>query len=789
MRVSLKVSGMSCVNCAKAIEISLKKLKGVEEVHVSFELGRVVVSFKEDLLDVEQIKGVIESLGYKVERVEGGTKYMQILTLCWISSIAIMALMLWHNPYSPYFQLVLAFLVQALGGYGFYKGAWSSIRARVGNMDLLVAIGSTSALLYSLLAFLGLIPGEPFFETSAFLITFVKTGKFLEELAKDRALKSLRDLFGLQTVRVRVVKDVKEELKSLHEVFVGDVIVLRTGDMVPVDCKILEGSLEVDESLITGESMPVKRFQGDRLISGSLVISGFAKARVEKTFSGSYVNLLVKLVEETLSKRPKIQRLADRFSRYFVQFVVALSLIVFALWYLKTGSLTMAVNFSLAVLVVSCPCAFGIAVPLAIVVGVLRSQKKGLLIKDPSVFEKDVQVLVMDKTGTLTEGKPKLVNYVLYREDALALTCNMVKVSNHPYALALREFCGDKRLEGIDLNTCKEEVGVGVICGEYVLRRGEEGQVALYENGSKLAEFFFEDVIRKGAKEVVEFLRSKGIEVVMLTGDRQDKAKRIAEGLGIKEFFAEVRPEEKLSKIRELKGRGLKVGMVGDGINDAPAMAEADLSFAVGSGTDVAKRVGHIVLLRGIEGIRDFFEIKERTMRRIWQNLFGLLTLFIGIKVLYEAFGSKKLVKTYKDLSTCLKGLRIELRQGEEVKSISIFNPFFVGFGIAMLSSAMGVGGGFLIVPYMLLVVRLLAYYVPGTAVLVVFITTLTGMLNYYKLGVNINWTFLFKEALGVWIGSAIGPYLSKIIGERILRTAIGLLLLVLGMAYAFGVL
>lgn len=174
---------------------------------------------------------------------------------------------------------------------------------------------------------------------------------------------------------------------------------------------------------------------------------------------------------------------------------------------------------------------------------------------------------------------------------------------------------------------------------------------------------------------------------------------------------------------------------------------------------------------------------------RQYKYLFGLLTLFIGIKVLYEAFGSKKLVKTYKDLSTSLKGLRIELRQGEEVKSISIFNPFFVGFGIAMLSSAMGVGGGFLIVPYMLLVVRLLAYYVPGTAVLVVFITTLTGMLNYYKLGVDINWNFLLKEALGVWIGSAIGPYLSKIIGERILRTAIGLLLLVLGMAYTFGLL
>ncbi|MFN4012765.1 MAG: heavy metal translocating P-type ATPase, partial [Aquificaceae bacterium] len=288
----------------------------------------------------------------------------------------------------------------------------------------------------------------------------------------------------------------------------------------------------------------------------------------------------------------------------------------------KTNSLPMAVNFSLAVLVISCPCAFGIAVPLALVMGVLRSQKKGLLIKDPSVFEKDVHVLVMDKTGTLTEGKPKLVSYALYREDALSLVCNMVKVSNHPYSLALREFCGDKRLEKVDIGACREEVGVGVICGEYVLRRGEEGQVALYENGSKLAEFFFEDVIRKGAKGVVEFLRSKGIEVIMLTGDRQDKARRVAEELGIKSFFAEVKPKEKLSKIREIKGRGLKVGMVGDGINDAPAMAEADLSFAIGSGTDVAKRVGHVILLKGIEGLKDFFDIKEKTMRRIWQNLF-----------------------------------------------------------------------------------------------------------------------------------------------------------------------
>ncbi|MFN3870448.1 MAG: heavy metal translocating P-type ATPase [Aquificaceae bacterium] len=633
MRASLKVSGMSCVNCARAIEISLKKLRGIQEVQVSFELGRVVVEYREDFLDVEQIKRVIESLGYKVEAVEEKRWKAYVLLFCWVSSLSIMFFMFWHGVYSVYIQAFLALMVQVFGGYDFYKGSFGALRSKVGNMDLLIALGSSSALLYSFLSLFGLLPGEPFFETSAFLITFVRTGRFLEDWVKARALKGFRDLFSLQTIKVKVLKGGKEISKSLQEVFVGDLILLRTGDMVPVDCSILEGNLEVDESLITGESLPVKKSQGDRILSGSLVISGFAKAKVEKTFSHSYANLLVRLVEESLSKKPRIHRLADKVSHYFVQVVVLLSFMVFLFWYIKTGNLPLAVSFSLALMVVSCPCAFGIAVPLALTYGILKANKRGVLVKDPTAFEKDIDVLLVDKTGTLTEGKPRLVGYKLYEEEALNIACSMAKVSNHPYSVAIKEFCESKGIKGEKLNVCREEAGFGVLCGEYVLGRGNEGQVALVKKGSILAEFFFEDVLREDALEVVSFLRSKGIRVFMLTGDREEKARQLAQGLGI-DYIAQAKPEDKLKKVEELKQKGLRVGMVGDGINDAPAMARADLSFAIGSGTDMAKRAGDVILLEGIRGVKTFFEIRGRTLRRIKENLFwAFIYNLLGIPI------------------------------------------------------------------------------------------------------------------------------------------------------------
>ncbi len=663
MRVSLKVSGMTCVNCARAIEISLKKLKGVRRVDVSFELGRVLVDLDEELLSIEQIGRVIESLGYKVERIEGKKRSLEILLFCWFVSLAIMALMFLHIPLSLYTQALLASAVQLIGGYSFYKGAINSIRVRVGNMDLLVVLGSTSALLYSFLSLFGFLPGEPFFETSAFLITFVKTGKFLEEWVKSKALKGLRDLFSLQTIRLKVLKDGKEMEKSPLEVFVGDTLLLRSGDMVAVDCRVLEGSLEVDESLISGESLPVRKSVGDKLISGSVVISGFVKARVEKTFSSSYANLLVRLVEETLSKKPRVHRLADRFSHYFVQFVLLLSVFTFLFWYASTGDLQKAVNFSLAVLVISCPCAFGIAVPLALTVGLLKAYKRGVLIKDPSALEKEIDILLLDKTGTLTEGKPKLIDLKLYDSSALSVACGLAGASNHPYSQSIRDFCRSKGLQGENFENCKEEAGVGVICGDYMLGRSEEG-VALYRNGTKLAEFYFEDSIRPEAKKVVDFLLSKGIRVYMLTGDKEDKAGMVAKELGIERFFAKAKPEDKLRRVEELKGEGYKVGLVGDGINDAPAMAQADLSFAIGSGADMAKRTGDIVLLKGLEGLKEFFNIKRSTMRRIRENLFwAFLYNFMFIPIAGGLLYSKGiyLKPEYAGLMMALSSLSVVL--------------------------------------------------------------------------------------------------------------------------------
>lgn len=632
---------MTCVNCAQAIKISLERIKGIEKVDVSFELGRVVVEFKEELISPEQIKSVIESLGYRVEEVKGRSKAPELLAFCWLLSLLIMALMLWHSRESLYLQAILSVAVQAVGGYSFYRSTLNALKAGVGNMDLLVALGSTSALIYSLLALGGILHGEPFFETSAFLITFVRTGKFLEEWVKSRALKSLRELFGLQAIKVRVLKGEKEELKSVQEVFVGDTIVLRAGDMVAVDCRLVEGSIEVDESLVSGEGLPIIKREGEKVISGSVVISGFAKAKVEKTFGRSYANLLVGLVEEALGRKPSVQRLSDKVSHYFVQMVILLAFIFFLFWFVKEGDLQKAVSFSLAVLVVSCPCAFGIAVPLALVVGLLRSYREGVLVKNPSVFEKRVDVVILDKTGTLTEGKPAVVKYVEHSPFALTLACGLAEISNHPYSLAIREFCRKRGIKPQAMENCKEEVGTGVVCEDLLLGRSERG-VALYRKDTVLAEFYFEDRIREDAKLVLSFLRERGIKVLMLTGDSEDKARAVAEALGIEDYKAGAKPEDKLRLVEELQSKGIRVALVGDGINDAPAMAKADVSFAVGSGADMAKRVGDVILLKGIGGLKTFFENSEKTMRRIRQNLFwAFLYNLLSIPVAGGLFYSK----------------------------------------------------------------------------------------------------------------------------------------------------
>ncbi|MFN3504981.1 MAG: heavy metal translocating P-type ATPase [Caldimicrobium sp.] len=637
-KVVLQVEGMTCVNCAKAIEISLKKLKGVKKVEVSFEVGRCFVEYNKDFLSLEDIIKVIESLGYRVVSQKIKKDYQrEILIFSFLSSVIIMFLMFWDHPQSLIFQAVLSISVQIIGGLKFYRGAYAGIKTRIGNMDLLVAIGTTSALLYSICSLFKILPGEPFFETNAFLISFVRLGKYIEERTKSKSLHLLKELFSIQTSKVRLFLKGTEKEVSIEEVLPGDILIFKTGDLVPLDSELIEGKLEVDEALVTGESAPLFKKEGDKLISGSVIISGFAKVKVLATLEKSYISMLLKMVEEAISRKPPLQRIVDKVSHYFVQVIIILSVLVFVIWYQKTGNMLLSFNFSLSVLVISCPCALGIAVPLVISVGLVRSYRKGLLVKDPAVFEKaqSINCLILDKTGTLTKGKPKIVSFKEYTEDALSIAYGLAKTSTHPYSKAIVEFAIQKEVSHREFKDCKEVPGEGIYCEDYFLGKSSKSKgLALEKGDTLLAEFIAEDEIREDAKEIIEFFQKSGIKVILATGDTKVKAEKVAFALGIKEVYAEVKPEDKLKLVEELQVKGYRIGMVGDGINDAPALAKADLSFVMSEGTDLSKRIGEVILLTGLRGLRDFFQLAFWLRKRIFQNLFwAFLYNILGIPV------------------------------------------------------------------------------------------------------------------------------------------------------------
>jgi P-type Cu+ transporter len=564
--------------------------------------------------------------------------------------------------------------VQFIGGWSFYVGSWQAIRTRTINMDLLIALGTTVAYLYSVAVVFApeILPvkveeRDVYFEVSAVIIAFVLLGKYMEEIIKKRSSAAVRKLMDLRPAVAHVIRDGTETEVPAESIMVGEIIVVRPGERVPTDGNVLEGSSSVDESMLTGESMPVEKSPGSKVIGGTLNRSGMLRCCATRIGKDTALSQIIKLVEEAQASTAQVQRLADQVTGYFVPIVVGVAFLAFVGWWLA-GDFPQALLAFIAVLIISCPCALGVATPAALMVGVGKGAEAGILIRGAEILERaqKLNVVVFDKTGTLTRGEPNVTDIVpLGRENAaqiLRLAAAVEVGSEHPLGEAIVRAAQQR---GLDLpgvvdfeaiaghGICGSADGCNVLLGnrrlfrrdgidiamaeEPMTRLEQEGKTAMLVgiNGRAVGIIAVADTLKPEAQEAVAALRGEGIEVILLTGDNQRTAKTIANQLGIDRVFAEVLPGDKAKIIKKLQAEGRMVGMVGDGVNDAPALATADIGIAIGSGSDVAKETGGIILIK--DDVREVvmaIRLSRATLRKIKQNLFwAFIYNTIGIPV------------------------------------------------------------------------------------------------------------------------------------------------------------
>lgn len=671
LKTKLNIEGMNCSACSSRIERVLSEKDSIQRAVVNLTTSKAIVEHDERET-AQTLIAQIEELGFKAFEEEEGRDFekekreKEVQTLKWQLAISaaltlpLFLAMFFHMAgihtilSNGYFQLALATPVQFAIGKRFYSGAYHSIKGGGANMDALIAMGTSAAYFYSLYHVIVDIPVY-YFEASAMIITLILLGKLLETIAKGRTSEAIKKLMGLKAKTARVIRDGAELELDIDEVVIGDKIVVRPGEKIPVDGKVVEGNSSVDESMLTGESMPVGKSEGDGVIGGTINKNGRIVFVAEKIGKDTAISQIIKLVEEAQESKAPVQRLADRISGIFVPTVMGIALLTFIVWFAITRDMNSSLIPAVAVLVIACPCALGLATPTAIMVGTGRGAENGILIKGGEHLEEahKLDAIVLDKTGTITKGMPELTDVQaigIEENKLLQLVASAENASEHPLGEAIVKGATQRGIELLDVESFDSITGKGIVAkvgGQEVLvgnralmadMKIAAGEVYStmeeHENDGKTAMIVavdgqlsgvvaVADTVKEHSAEAIAKLKEMDIEVYMITGDNERTARAIAAQVGIENVLAEVLPEHKAEEVEKLKALGKQVGMVGDGINDAPALASSNVGFAIGTGTDIAIEAGDITLIKGdLRDIPKAISLSKQTMKTVRQNLF-----------------------------------------------------------------------------------------------------------------------------------------------------------------------
>jgi P-type Cu+ transporter len=703
---TFQIENMSCASCVAKIENKLLLTEGVQTAVVNFATKKATVEFLPESVSLSKIKHKVDQLGYPVTEKKTGSdqekpiqqnkigklKRNTMLSMGFALPLVIIAmgpdfglqLPIWISKNMAVIQWALATPVMLFGAQFFKKGFLSVVRSKSANMDTLVSLGVGSAYLYSLFVTGSILSGAEnfssynlYYETAAFLIAFILLGRLMESIAKGKTSEAIKSLMGLQAKTAIVIRDKKEIEIAIEDVQVGDIVLVKPGQKIPVDGIVIKGNSSVDESMITGESLPVEKMPKSDVIGATVNKTGSFTYTATKIGADTALAQIIKLVEDAQGSKTPIQKIADKVSSIFVPAVLIVATLSFVIWLFFGFGFSFSLTIFIAVMIIACPCALGLATPTAVMVGTGKAASHGILIKSAEALQtaQSIGAIVFDKTGTLTKGAPKVTNIVSVSVDEneiLALAASLEKQSEHPLGEAILESAKSKNLKLQEVSSFKSLMGHGIqgrinetdyFFGNRRLMKTlkysleshsmsfdtleSEGKTVMFlATKEKLCGYIaVADTIKPNSKEAVQSLKSNGIQVYMITGDNQKTADAIASECGITNVLAEVLPKDKSDQIQTLQKQGLKVAMVGDGINDAPALAQANIGIAMGAGTDVAIESADIVLIK--DDLRDVvlaMDLSRYTMRKIKQNLFWAFAynaagVPIAAGVLYPLFG------------------------------------------------------------------------------------------------------------------------------------------------------